>query len=682
MRWLKIVLTALLLAVAPAAAYADGDLYLPRNWSILPGAGTVPITDCGAVPDDGVDDTTAITTCISLAATQKKTLLIPSGTFLISSTLTFTKPAVIQGRGKALSKIQLAAGFTGDVIKLAPAVGEFVGFWAVRDLYIEPTNAGDGGNAIEIDATAGTSVSLEHLDISGVQVGLTLTVSTYRTVGGYAVHLTKHPTDPDNYYTSVIRDNYFVGGINLVGAGDSLWIERNTIKGSQTAIHAEFIAGAANVHISDNSLTATGGAIYLKTALNASITNNQIEQLSPWTGDSNRAMVVLEDSNGTRLAGNNINAELLTSDGADDIRLLGTTKNITIEGNRLVTNSANGWFHVKGDAGISNVIVQNNNLENPYNTPVTAAVTSLTASTWRPGAAIIDSFAANGTWTKRSGVQAVYAACVGGGGGGGGGARTASGSASSGGGGGGGGSFAEAWLDPAALGSTETVTIGSAGTGGNGATADANAGSNGTAGGVATFGVHLKGWAGGLGAGGQLAGNSGGGGGAGSQGNGGDASGATAGPAGSIGGVIGGTGAVGNLNNSIVGAGSGAGGTSAAAGNLGGASGAGAGGGGSGGGIATTPVGLAGGNSGLSKGRYVALAGGTAGNPGTAVGAVASRIGSGGPGGGSNAAGVGGAGATGGLYGGGGGGGGSAVGGNGGRGGDGGPAACWVRSQF
>lgn len=297
----------------------------------------------------------------------------------------------------------------------------------------------------------------------------------------------------------------------------------------------------------------------------------------------------------------------------------------------------------------------------------------------------IQDFTASGTWTKPTGALAVYVIAVGGGGGGGGGARVASGNQCSGGGGGGGAAAPQMWFKASDLGSTEAITIGAGGTGGNGATSDGVAGSNGTAGGNSSFGSHLTAYGGGLGAGGQLAGNSGGGGGAGIVGVGGNASGATAGTgnAGGVLGASGGSGVAGGSHGGANGGSGGGGGANAAAGGNGGHTASGGGSGGAGGGISSAPAAFSGGNGGRSAyNNATAVSGGTSGNAGGTPASSLNGPCTGGGGGGSNTAGVGGAGGTGGSYGGGGGGGGSAIGGNGGAGGNGGDGFIRVITYF
>jgi hypothetical protein len=117
------------------------------------------------------------------------------------------------------------------------------------------------------------------------------------------------------------------------------------------------------------------------------------------------------------------------------------------------------------------------------------------------GSLNVQTFSANGTWTKPSNAQLSLIMLVGGGGGGGSGGNDI-GSASRGGGSGGGGAkLAVAFIVSSSLGSTETVTIATGGAGGGAQAANAD-GNNGSAGGTSTFGAWLSAFGGGGGGGG------------------------------------------------------------------------------------------------------------------------------------------------------------------------------------
>jgi hypothetical protein len=262
------------------------------------------------------------------------------------------------------------------------------------------------------------------------------------------------------------------------------------------------------------------------------------------------------------------------------------------------------------------------------------------------------------TWTKPAGVSTVRVLCIGGGGGGGSGRKGAAAAVRCGGGAGSGASFIDEKISAAALGATETVTVGVGGTGAAAMATNSTNGNNGGNGGATIFGSFFRATGGTNGAGGTA-----------SAGNGGTA---PAGPfPGSAGANAAGTGGAGS---------SGARPTKGASG------------GGGGGGITTANVASAGGAGG---GDNIVIAGSTATGGGGASGAIATnggtvagratndwRPGQGGGGGGSSLVGNAGAGGAGQFPGGGGGGGGAAVDsvGNSGAGGAGGAGLCVVIS--
>lgn len=104
----------------------------------------------------------------------------------------------------------------------------------------------------------------------------------------------------------------------------------------------------------------------------------------------------------------------------------------------------------------------------------------------------IQTFTANGTWTKPSGTQSgtnAYIVCIGGGAGGGSARKGAAGSARSGGGGGAGGGWSDQTILASTLGATETVTVGAGGTGGTSVTTNSTNGNVGSAGGNSSLGA-------------------------------------------------------------------------------------------------------------------------------------------------------------------------------------------------
>lgn len=107
-------------------------------------------------------------------------------------------------------------------------------------------------------------------------------------------------------------------------------------------------------------------------------------------------------------------------------------------------------------------------------------------------------FLASGTWTRPTApagagtYKTAQVICISSGAGGGSGRRGAAGTARCGGGGGGGGSWVDAWLDFSALGSTETVVVGTGGAGGAAVTTDDTNGNAGGNGNVSSFGSLVR----------------------------------------------------------------------------------------------------------------------------------------------------------------------------------------------
>lgn len=210
-----------------------------------------------------------------------------------------------------------------------------------------------------------------------------------------------------------------------------------------------------------------------------------------------------------------------------------------------------------------------------------------------PAVTDVQTFNANGTWTKPTNAKSIKIQIWGGGGGGGG----CNGAGSTGGGGGGGGAYIEINKDASLLGSTVTVTVGASAAGGIGVATPPTVGNN------STFGTFGTAYGGGT----TINGNSNltaGGGGGGAMGGGNNGNNTTGGTAGiPADGSFGGGGAGGNsatIGNLAFFGGGGGGGANSGTGNNGGASVWGGGGGAGGGlsGVGTGGLSSNGGNGG------------------------------------------------------------------------------------
>lgn len=103
----------------------------------------------------------------------------------------------------------------------------------------------------------------------------------------------------------------------------------------------------------------------------------------------------------------------------------------------------------------------------------------------------VQTFSANGTWTKPAGARTIRVQLWSGGGGGGAGRKGAAATIRCGGGGGGSGAFVDQWIDASAAGATESITIGAGGSGALSQTTNSSNGGNGTQGGTTSFGSVL-----------------------------------------------------------------------------------------------------------------------------------------------------------------------------------------------
>lgn len=333
----------------------------------------------------GVGNAVADTEAWKAALAYGGTIRVLGKTYYLGEGGTATKRIALIG--EHTNRIVPTADFsaTEDVVRLAPEFGQLLVGWAVIGLDIQPAADGVARHAIEIDHTADQYVSNSGLVIERVTVGTPLTIDTARTVGGYALHYTPHPSDADGLFCSVFRDCTFTGGIYMTRAGDSLNFERLKLYGSGRGMYIECVGGAANLRIVGCNITTSGGAIHVKNSPLARIEDCQIEMLSAWTGDAdadNRAILVLEDCPVSLINNNNVHASLFTSDHAHCISLRGTSARCRIAAsNRLVTTSPYEHIHSVSSQAPAVIAEQMPWVEQPPNTIITNPVATFVAGT-------------------------------------------------------------------------------------------------------------------------------------------------------------------------------------------------------------------------------------------------------------------------------------------------------------
>ncbi len=139
------------------------DLELVEPPKTMPNGALSIVTDCGAVPDDGLDDGPAIQKCFDLASARGKAVWIPVGTFE-STTLPFEVSNVtIQGAGMWYSTIHgFYARFncTGSNCRYAD--------FAVLG---ETTNRVDSSPENGFNGAAGSGSRLDHIWVEHTKVG-------------------------------------------------------------------------------------------------------------------------------------------------------------------------------------------------------------------------------------------------------------------------------------------------------------------------------------------------------------------------------------------------------------------------------------------------------------------------------------------------------------------------------
>jgi hypothetical protein len=124
--------------------------------------GWLSVKDFGAVGDGTTDDTAAINAACTAAGTSGATLLVPAGTYLISSTITLKSNLFCQG------EFRTAAGFSAVAVDFSnPGYGVKR---VVTTLTVRPTNARVAGSVgIQVDFP---NISLNECVVSAMDYGM------------------------------------------------------------------------------------------------------------------------------------------------------------------------------------------------------------------------------------------------------------------------------------------------------------------------------------------------------------------------------------------------------------------------------------------------------------------------------------------------------------------------------
>jgi hypothetical protein len=336
--------TLLITAVTAGAGIQDFRTIL--KLSNFAGAGVVPITDFGAVPNDTGDDTAAIIAAVAYATENGKSLSIPNGTFIVSGSgsaiFTITKPIEITGKGY-FSVIQVAASVpnTRDVF-LYTSTADAVGytFPLFRDFRIE--GAVDGAGRHGINITTPTNSYAFRFGVERME---------FRNLAGHGVWADQSASST-TVHTSWIRDSRFVGnGFGGTSLYDSWALENNQLTGTGYAS----VAGAGKLTLRDSNVTASSGVKIGGSAgghVNLVLDNNYFETLFAYDGDGG-AYVNLAGTSRTPLLGPMVTCNIfsiLTGKNDPHALQLDYTKDAVVSSN---------WFSVAPSASYANFVTAN-----------------------------------------------------------------------------------------------------------------------------------------------------------------------------------------------------------------------------------------------------------------------------------------------------------------------------------
>ncbi len=348
----------LIVGVKPGQAFAVGSLYDVK-------------LDYGAVGDGVTNDRTAIQNAINAAQVNGGIVYFPAGNYLLDGTgtelLLITGQIHLLGAG-ARSKLVVAStvSSTTDVIRIKPTT--FAGFgYGIDSIYIAPQSGTPARHALNIDIT----------NADQIMAKLYIQNSNFYQFGGRAIYLT-NPTNLDGFFTSIIQNNLFYGGLSLQNAGDSLNFIGNTFTGTNAALDLSLVSGAAQVVIAFNNITSAGGAVRVTGGSQIKILHNQIEQVVAHTGPDN-AMISIEGLptnyvQFVEITGNNMNAHTFV---ANNIRL-NYSAYAQIRNNVLTKEGAgpfNNYINI-----LSNAVSTGIDADNYFGTP-TGTVSYSTAIT-------------------------------------------------------------------------------------------------------------------------------------------------------------------------------------------------------------------------------------------------------------------------------------------------------------
>ncbi len=186
---------------------------------VVASGATVVITDYGAKPDDRFNDITAINDAIE-AARAGDTVLLPEGTYIISSSISPKSDIKITGSTEGDTIIKYVYGSNGSIVSMSNLSNVEISHLTL-DGDSQP-------NALQgITASSCSSLYLHHLTIRNF-------VDT-DAFGPHGIYCSQNVTDSiisDNTFTNIAPESEWGAGIRLSGGSSQNKVTQNIISGT------------------------------------------------------------------------------------------------------------------------------------------------------------------------------------------------------------------------------------------------------------------------------------------------------------------------------------------------------------------------------------------------------------------------------------------------------------------
>jgi len=212
-------------------------------------AALIDVTAFGAIPNDGLDDRSAIQAAIA-SASSGDTVLIPTGQFHISNSIIPKSGITLAGGGRDVTTILPTVGMSASMVRLqasgptpAPSNVQLTGFTIDGAM---STTVRQG-----IEATSTTGLNINGLRVQNLDGGV---------FGPHGIYFSANVTNSvisGNEFLNIGVGHSFGGGIRIEGGSNFVEIVDNVI--DQTGRGGIFTKQSTHAIIRNNTVTGSGG---------------------------------------------------------------------------------------------------------------------------------------------------------------------------------------------------------------------------------------------------------------------------------------------------------------------------------------------------------------------------------------------------------------------------------------